>query len=204
MYSLWPSAAPNFSPEQNVVYYTQEFDLDTFKYTPPTNNKLIANFVARAYSRPGTFDQYRRAMPDFTFKSYGMGNEDGMINLKDIANVMQNSMFGWNIKPMAVPPGGGHTFNNWCAVGRPIITEIKDEPGMLKGGKKELVPTLVPGETCIDLKERNLDQNIKLIRECSEPEVHKRMCEKMHALSKTYLDFDADEKKIREFMGRLK
>jgi hypothetical protein len=143
-------------------------------------------------------------MPDFTFKNYGMGNEDGMLNLKPMAAEMQKSMFAWHIKPFAVPPGGGHTFNNWCAVGRPIITKIKDEKGMLKGGKKELVPTLVPGETCIDLNERNREQNIKLIREWAEPDMHRKVCERMRELSKPYLDFDADEKKIREFLGRLK
>ena len=203
MYSLHPSTAPNFKPIQHIVYYTQEFPLDIFKYVPPPEKKRICNFV-HIHPRRELFDKYKAALPEFEFRSHGIANEHGAIPLKAVAETMQKSTFGWHVKPLAVPPGGGHCFNNWVASGRPIITCATGEQGALQGRPHQLVSPLIPDETMIDLNAHTFEENVRLIRESSEPERLKQMCERMHELSKSYLNFDEDARRVRAFMDVLK
>ena len=63
---------------------------------------------------------------------------------------------------------------------------------------------LIPGETCIDLEANSFERNIEIIKECSEPSVHKRMCETTYKVFKKNVNFGIDAEKVRSFLEVLK
>jgi uncharacterized CHY-type Zn-finger protein len=205
MYSLHPSTVC-FNTDQHVVYYTQEFDLELFKYITPSNVKKITNFV-NIMPRPELYKQYKNILNEFEFKSYGISCPEGYVrSLKTIARYMQESMFGWNIKPNILPPGGGHIFNNWLAVGRPMITQLKGELGPYPSMDKVNLSAcpLVHGENCIDLNEGTLQENVALIRKLSELSEHKRMCDNVYSTFKRCINFAVDAENVKVFLEGLK
>lgn len=188
----FPQSRINVHLDQNVVFYNQEFDLNIFKYVPPSLNKMITSFV-HTLPKAELFHQYKNRLNDFTFKSYGAGCLNGCIDLCNIASEMGKSTFGWHVKPGG--DGYGHCLHNWLACGRPIITYLSDY--------RHYSNLLIHRETCIDLEANTFEKNIELIQECSEPETHKRMCETTHKVFKENVNFDKDAEKVRTFLEVL-
>lgn len=189
----FPRSRINVHSDQNIVLYNQEFDLNIFKYVPPSLNKMITSFV-HTLPQAELFHQYKNRLNDFTFKSYGAGCLNGCIDLRNIASEMRNSAFGWHVKHSG--DGYGHIFHNWFACGRPIITHISDY--------RHYSNLLIPSETCIDLDSGNFNDIVEQIRQFSEPKTHKRMCEQVYKLFKANVDFGKDAEKVRTFLEGLK
>lgn len=192
MCSTMPYPVP---ADKNVVFYHQEFDLDTFKYIDPPRNNRITSFVMLLPDGGKYYDQ-KAEMPEYDFKAFGMGCPDGVISgLDKIAHEMQESMFAWHIKPQG--DGFGHIFWNWGFSGRPIITRFSDYAGKLGG------TLLVDGETAINIEGLTAPYIAERIRRYSEPEIHKKMCYDMYCRAKHYCDFDKEEIEIRKFLERV-
>jgi hypothetical protein len=190
----FPSSRAIINPGQNIVFYNQEFDLNLFKYTSPSMKKKITNFV-HLFPSQDLYNKFKDKLPEFEWRSYGQGCPDHCLSpLTAIAKEMQNSMFGWHVKPRG--DGYGHIFMNWFAVGRPMITNMSDYSHRSN--------FLIDGETYINLESRNFEDNIKKIREFSEPSIHKSMCDKVYSTFHNNINFDKDEGNIRAFLGRLK
>lgn len=190
----FPQSRINVQSDQNVVFYNQEFDLDMFKYVSPLDTKRITSFV-HLLPKPELFNKYKTALNNFEFKAYGVGTPDGcLMNHLDIANAMVNSTFGWHVKPGG--DGYGHCLHNLLACGRPIITHLSDY--------KHYSNLLIPGETCIDLEANTFERNIEIIKECSEPSVHRKMCETTYKVFKENVDFNSDAEKVKAFLDVLK
>lgn len=188
----FPESLYNPKVNQNVVYYDQEFELAEFQYIPPTNDKKI-NGMVNMFPLPELFQKYKSELSEFEFKSYGSGAPDGALFHPNIGKVMADSTFGWHVKPGG--DGYGHILHNWLACGRPVITCLSDY--------SHLENLLIPGTTCIDLEANSFEQNIELIREYSEPSVHKKMCEQTYKIFSENVDFDVDAQKIEKFLERL-
>lgn len=189
------STNPYPVPEgKNVVFYHQEFNLDLFKPKDIESN-LISSFV-NLLPRPDLFNQYKSALTEFDFKSYGIGCPDGTIQtLEELSDIMRNSKFGWHIKPEG--DGFGHVIHNWYACGKPVIINASDYYGKLADYLLE------DGVTCIDLEQRSVGENIAFIRKMSEPENYIKLCQNAYSRFKQVVDFDEEEKKIRIFLDKL-
>ena len=182
-------------PDQNVVFYHQEYSLDVFKYEKPLNTRKIVNFV-NLHPAGDIYNQLKNALPDFEFKSYGAGCPDGTITgIKNIAKIMSESTFGFHVKPGG--DGFGHILWNWAFCGRPIITNFSDYRDKLGG------ILLQDGKTALDLEDRDFTANINRIVYHSQPDIHKQMCDDMYNLAKQNCDFDKEEQSIRKFLTNL-
>lgn len=180
---------------KNVVFYHQEFDTEIFKYVPPTQSKKITSFVMLLPEGGKYYDQ-KAEMPDYEFRAYGMGCPDGVISgLEKIAEEMQQSMFGWHIKPQG--DGFGHIIHNWAASGRPIITQFSDYGNKLAG------QLLREGETAINMDGLTPKDIAKRIRDCSEPEKHTAMCEATYKRFIQICNFDREFEQIKVFLSNL-
>lgn len=190
------STAPYSVPEgKNVVFYHQEFPLDIFKYEEPKETKKITSLV-NLHPRGDLYEQYKNALSEFEFKSFGSGCPDGTVTgSHNMASEMARSTFGWHVKPGG--DGFGHVIHNWFACGRPIITNGSDYYDKLAG-------ILLEDEvTCIDLEQGTFDQNLEKIRKWSEPENHIKMCQNVRERFSQLVNFDEEEKEIRKFLDKL-
>jgi hypothetical protein len=180
---------------KNVVFYHQQFDTEIFKYVPSIQSKKITSFVMLLPDGGKYYDQ-KAEMPDYEFKAYGMGCPDGVISgLEKIAEEMQQSMFGWHVKPQG--DGFGHVIHNWAASGRPIITQFSDYGNKLAG------QLLRDGETAINIDGLHSKDIAKRIRDCSEPERHKSMCEATYQRFTQVCDFDKEFEQIKLFLSNM-
>jgi hypothetical protein len=169
---------------QDVMYYHQEFDLNEFRYEPPTNHNTINSFVWGC-PEAETFDIYKSNLPEFI-----MNREPS----SDLANDMRKSAFGWHIKPA---DGFGHLLHNWYSVGRPVIIRGSYYEGKTGG------LLLEDGVTCIDLDKHSFDENIELIRYWSEPDNHIKMCQNVSKRFKEVVDFDRESSEIKVWLDNL-
>ncbi len=181
--------------DKNVVFYHQEFDVNVFKYTEPTEFTKINSFV-NCLPNSGMYELYKSNLSEFEFKSYGIGCPDGIISGESIiADLMSKSVFGYHIKPGG--DGFGHILHNWYACGRPVITNISDYADKLAGN------LLIDGKTCINLESCNFNENINRIRYWSLPEHHKEMCENAYNRFKEVCNFDEEFEKIKIFLSNV-
>ena len=178
---------------KNVVFYHQEFDLNTFVYIPPTDVKKITSFV-NLLPQPEIYNYYKEQLRNVEMKAYGALCPDGTITgHKEIAKIMQESFFGYHVKPMG--DGFGHIIHNWYAVGRPVLTYKGDYQDKLAG---EL---LEDGVTCFDLGRRSHDETIALVkRTLAEPEKLQTMCDASYNRFRELVDFDKEFEKIKQFL----
>lgn len=196
---LCSAIPPEIFEEVNTAIYHQEFDLDVYKPLMFEKENRIYNFMnCRTESRDAAlFPQYREALKDFKWKDYGILCEDGILgSAAEIAREMQNAKFIWHVKFGG--DGFGHVIHNAFACGVPIITRMKHYAGGLAGALLE------DGKTCIDLDAASFDINVGRIRHFSEPELYEKMCECVRKKFAEIVDYDKEEKYLREFFNELK
>ncbi|MFA5937109.1 MAG: hypothetical protein WC822_04500 [Candidatus Paceibacterota bacterium] len=182
-------------PGKNVVFYHQEFSLDTFKYVPPVCHHAITGFV-NLFPVQELYLEYKYSMPEYIFKHYGIGGPDGVVTGYDrISSLMAGSGFGWHIKPGG--DGFGHVIHNWYACGRPVITRYSEYVGKLAS------QLMTDNVTAIFIDNGTVQENCTRIRRLSEPENHLRMCEAAHRRFTELVSFDNEAGRISEFLGRL-
>jgi hypothetical protein len=177
------------------IFYHQEFPLDVFSYTDPSNVKNINSFV-NLLPKADLYNALKSRLSEYDFHAYGSGSPDGCINeIEDIANIMQNSMFGYHYKPEG--DGYGHILHNWFAVGRPIIVNYDDYRQTLGGS------LLIPDKTCIAFNGNNIDEVCAKVAHFSQEEPHKQMCVDVYKQFKNTVDFDTEAKAIDTFLHNL-
>lgn len=181
----------------NSVFYHQEFDLEVFKPQGKKGKKQIVSFVNDLphMGTLGTYMELKSLMPEFEFKSYGIGCDNGIITgTQNIANIMNESYFGVHLKTNG--DGFGHILYNWFACGKPVIINGNDYQDKLGG---ELLTDM---ETCIDIDKRSVYDVIKITKEM-RPLQYEYMCQQVHQRFKDCVDYDKEEVKIREWLDKL-
>ena len=188
----------NVPKDINVVTYHQEFDLQTFNYRDPTKEKKISNFMncvpdSRDFY---LYPAYEKHLHEYEWKMFGIQGKDGILDTAEqVAEEMRKSMFVWHVKFGG--DGFGHVIHNVAAVGRPMITRKQYYDDKLGG------LLLEHGKTCIDIDQGSYEENIKLIRQMSEPENHKKMCEAMKKRFDEVVNFDEEFIYIKKFLENL-
>lgn len=195
----------------NFIEYHQEFDTTIFspfskivteaeQLTFPAKN--IYSFInclntANIYKWDWPlFEALERDMPEWTWRTYGGSCRDGECNgQKEVADKMRDARFIWHVK--AGGDGYGHVLHNALAVGRPLIVK-KD---YYRGKMAE--PLLLDGETCIAIDGLSCPQIINKIVDNSTPERYAYMSRRAFEVFNQYVNFDAEQKRIEDFLGKL-
>lgn len=187
-------------PDINVVVYRQEFDLDVFSYQPPSSHHMITslmNCVPDSVDYP-LWKEYKTALPEFVWKMHGIICDDGVLpTSQSVAQAIQDTTFVWHLKWGG--DGFGHIIHQAFAMGRPPIVKRSYYEDKLAG---EL---MIHGETCIDLDVFQVAEAVySAIRYWSMPGNYKVMSEQAHRRFKEIVDYDVEERRIREWMDKLK
>jgi hypothetical protein len=189
------STSPKNMGNKNSVCYHQEFDLDLFKYEPPTIHNE-ANSYIHWMTQIELLNQYKAGLPDWTFKTYGAGMEGHFQKTTNLAKAMIKSGWTWHMKELG--DGFGHVLHNTYACGRPAIINTSYYHGMIGG---ELLEDKV---TCIDLGKRTIEENLKVLQEYSDPEKHLALCENAYKRFSELVNYEEEGNLIKKFIERLR
>lgn len=181
----------------NAVFYHQPFDTDIFRPSSEAPQRAITSFI-NCYHDNGGFADFmtlRAMMPEYDFRSYGSQNTDGVVDTTaEMAGLMRQCAFGFHSKRMG--DGFGHVLYNFYACGKPVITRLSDYKGKLG---EEL---LEHGVTCFDLDTCSFDEVRDRIVTMPEHE-YAYMCQMAYQRFVDTVNYDAEEKKIADFLERL-
>lgn len=181
---------------KNMVFYRQEFDIDTFRAFDQNYENQITSFVHPAYfsadDRTIINKIEEKLRNRYTIKFYGKHSRDGYVS--DVADIMRKSKFGLHLK--SAEDGYGTVIHNWFAVGRPTIFRGGQYKDRLAG---ELLEHL---ETGIDVDVIGVDKCIELIKNMSD-EGYYVMCNNVKKRFKEIVDFDYDAEEIKTFLEEL-
>lgn len=177
----------------NACFYHQEFELETFRYEPPTVHNAVYSYI-HWMKKKDLMNKITSQLPDWEFRSFGANMEDGIAKTKDLAQQMRNSAFTWHYKPEG--DGYGHTVHNTFASGRPPIIWGSHYHGKIAS------QLFTHGETCVDAEVvgSNLPQYLETM---SQPQNHNPFCEAVYNRFKKVVNFDQEEIEIRKFLERL-
>ena len=189
------------------VYYHQEFDLEMFRYEPPTSFGPIMSFVScfpetNEYPR---FRHFAEMAPDLDcrcYGAYGSAPKDELAagdiaHVPEIAAIMRSAGVGYHAKYWS--DGFGHVIHNWFALGRPVIGAFGYYRDKLAG------PLWVDGVTSFDIDAHSADETIRLVRDLKgDPERYLRMCEAAAARFREIVDFGEEATAIKALMERAK
>ena len=181
---------------QNYVTFHQEFPLEPFKDILPPEEIVVSQYL-NFFRNTTTFhvwQAYKPHLEDFGWRMYGHQGDDGFLwPFSKLAETMMASSFIWHVKI----EGYGHCVHNAFAASRPVITRIKDYVGKPAGD------ILKDGETCIDIGEGNVPDNVAKIRHYAQRDELLRLCANVRERFSRVVDFDAEELEIRKFIDRL-
>ena len=179
---------------KHAVFYRQEFNIDFFDQSNLLTEDRVTSFV-NCLPKPDYFLNLEKELSEYTFKSYGIACRDGIYqSVREIANEMGRSMFGYHLKPGG--DGFGHVIHNWFAAARPVLVNISDYKDKLAG---ELLEDMV---TCIDISTRSPNQVAGIVRELVQSGYNK-MRETVDERFKQVVDFDRDANKVEVFINEL-
>lgn len=177
------------------VLYRQEFDLNLFKSQPPRYYRNIYSFQndIEGFEDVWLFwIDLKHKLPEFNFKSYGVGCEDGKIYPKRtyIDKMLDSSFILQSKGPWE---GYGHLIHNAICLGRPMIIKFNDYKG------KMAEPLLIKDGTYLEM-DGELPEKIRYF---SEPDRLRLMSEKCRTIFKDVVNFDRDFIEIRKFFDEL-
>lgn len=194
--NILASAAPFAVPDGvNACFYHQEFDLDVWRYVPPTNHSTVYSWI-HWMLRKDLMNTFASRLPGWTFRSFGAGLEDHVMETDKQAEKMRESGWTWHYKPEG--DGYGYAPHRACATGRPLIVWGEFYKGKLAG---QLMEDLV---TCVDIGRRSIEESIRILGRLSNPEEHIRMSEAAHRRFAEVVDFDREFVEIRRFLENLR
>lgn len=193
-------------PDINFISYHQEFDLDVFKprdmqFTQIPDKKIysfVNCFSIQEHFKEdwSLFTSVERFMHDYEFKSFGGSCRDGACHgSKQVSDKMNEARFIWHTK--AGGDGYGHVVFNTAAIGRPMITRKSYYKNKL--GDK----LMIDGETCINIDNLTMSDIAYKINYYSDPDRYRLMCTNVYNNFKKQVDFDMEEKRLREFLLKL-
>lgn len=214
--NVMASANISYPPGLHYVQYHQEFNLDIFypgfprekgdeKYNPERNfipSNYIYSFVncfniqSHFIQDWALFTKLETMMPTWYFRSFGGQCRDGtMDGAYKVADKMREAKFVWHTKYGG--DGYGHVIHNVPAVGRPLIIKKQYYQGKLADD------LLIDGVTCLTIDNLSPEQIVKKIEHYNDDYRYIQMCQKAYENFKRVVDFNAEEKLLRNFLANL-
>jgi hypothetical protein len=188
------------SSKINICFYHQEFDLETYKFSPPTSqeyqDKKINSYVHWMQGLD-ILNSYRSSLSEYKFTTYGAGMDSDIAHIKNIAKAMKESLFTWHYKPEG--DGYGHAFFSTYACGRPQLVHGTFYRGKL--GQK----MISDGQTCIDISKHSHSEVHQMVRELSKPDNHLLLCSNARKRFDSMVNFDNEfDRVLKPFLERLR
>jgi hypothetical protein len=166
-----------------------------FHWAPPTGEKKVFSYI-HLMKNLELRDLYASSLGDeWTFRSFGAGMEDHISRTSELADKMRESAWSWHFKPGG--DGYGYSAHQPMAVGRPALIYKYHYQGKLADA------LFLDGETCIDISQGSVEDNVIRLRQAMRPENHLRMCERARDRFREVVNFDEEEHNIRNFLQRL-
>lgn len=200
---IMASAKAPGTPTKPYIEYHQEFDTSIFDLRTFVDQPapIITSFV-NCFDTDRLFDfdwqifkQVETSMPDYQFLAMGGGCRNGSAHgARGVAWQMGQSRFIWHTK--AGGDGYGHVIHTAAARGIPMIVRKSYYDGKLAEG-------LIKPETCIIIDGLSTSQIVDKIKECSEPEIYRQMCDATYDNFVQNVDFDNEFEKIRQFLSTI-
>ncbi len=183
----------------NTVTYSQEFSLEDYHPDPvPRQQHTIVNSFLNVMPEVKDYPLWlsmRAAMPDYTWRAYGIVCPDGNLPSSKMPSHMKISDFVCHLKWWG--DGFGHVIHMAAACGKPILTKGVYYNGMM--GSR----LLTDGVTYIDLTD-DLASNVEKIRFYSDPDRYAELSRNMYQRFKDVVNFDKDEMNVRAFLERAR
>jgi len=193
--------ALNTSMPQGVNYikYHPEHHKD-YCYTPPINHTVVKSFLTNIHLTPDyhLWTIFKRALPDFNFKSHGILCADGIIPGYLMPQAIKDSAFVWHVKPTGC---GGFVDRPALACGRPCIIRSSYNRKNHTLVKEDMFQDSV---NCIDLDVATINESIEKIRYFSDPDRHREMCENTVDKFRRDVDFDEEAERIKSWINNLR
>lgn len=177
----------------NHIFYHEEQPL--IDWSGPSNQRVINSFVHLLPLRD-EFEMYKSRLNEYEFHSYGSMCPNGALrSLNNLYEEVKNSAFIYHVKPGG--DGYGWNWHTSFLVGRPIITHFSDYKDKLGGLLFE------NGVTGVDLEQHIVSENEAIIRHCSDPEIHFKMCSNARKKFVETVNYDSEYKEILKFLERM-
>jgi hypothetical protein len=196
--NVMASAQVKIPSHIHSVTYHQEFDTDVFHFVPNVADNKITSFVncfntADLFKSDWElFTKVEKLMPNWQFRSFGGSCRDGACHGdKEVASYMHESKYIWHTKRGG--DGYGHIIHNVFAVGRPPIVNMSYYSGKLAE------KLMIDGQTCIAIDGLNPEQIVNKILQTDAVS----MSINAHNVFTKYVDFNEDEKNVRQFIKLL-
>lgn len=194
----------------NYMIYCPESSGD-YGYTPPNNQQLIRSFSHNLTIYPtelNSWNLFKTSLPEFTFEMYGhnglsvySGCKTSYIPHKLMPQAIKESTFVWHTKPNGC---GGHIPRQAIKSGRPCIVK-RTYCNNYNSLCKKIYRDVSEGESvnCIDLDLRSFNENVKLIREYSEPHHHLDLCRKTAESFTKIINHAEEAQRIKEWIENM-
>ena len=193
--NVMASTAPFNVRGLNAIFYHQEFNLETYKYVPPTFHNVVNSYV-HYMKKPQLMQKVISSLPGWVATTYGAGMQLQLQGAQAVADTMRNSAFTWHFKPGG--DGFGHVLYGTYACGRPSLVYGQHYRGC---GANSL---LVDGVTCIDTSIRTGAEIVQALELFSTPEKHAQMCQAAYDRFRQVVNFDAEFEQIKSFLENLR
>lgn len=187
---------------KHVISYIKYFPEHhkAYSYSPPVNHNVIKSFInclEQNVVQKNLWHQYRRLLPEFTWKMHGILGKDGVISNDMMPEAIKDAAFVWHVKE---PGCGGFVPRQALACGRPVIIKSSfiRQYHTLEGKLYE------DSVNCIDLDAGTIKENVDKIRYFSDPDRHTEMCKKTAEKFRRDVDFKKDAERIGEWLSSLK
>lgn len=184
----------NPRPDQNVVYYHQEFPLDQYTREPCPNPKSVINMMHHIPSHPkALFLETEKSMPDWKWYMHGACNRDDAVLTEKIPQRFKDTGFLWHVKQ----EGGGYEYNihHAAACGRPIITKRHHFAQMTAD------PLFIDDISCVNLDKYSIGELPKVLNSMAAR--HEEISVATRKRFDEVVNFDEEEHKIRKFIESL-
>lgn len=171
-----------------------------FGYAPYEGDKTIksySNFLRRNAKTSSVWDRAKGMMPEYDFKMHGAKNDDGWIDLMDLADSMKSAMFIWHTK---IAGGGGFTSQEALATGRPMIVNTH----FSRAQNTRAQDYLKDGVNCIDLCSRPLEDAVKIVRRWSRPGIYEEKCVEGLKFYADHFNFEREARRIKKWLDKLR
>lgn len=182
------------NPTVNTVYYYQEQPL--VAYTSPTKTMNISSY-AHVMPKQELYEDYKRTLPQYTFKSYGAACSDGwMPTLTQLYETMRRDMYVYHVKPGG--DGYGWNWHSAYMLGRPVITNFSDYKDKLGG------LLFVDGETGLDLEAHTMQENTELLQKWADTEYFVEQSLQARTHFTRVVNYENEGEKLKQFLENLR
>lgn len=179
------------------VLIHQELNQDIYKCTPINSETRNITSVTNGYMGSIEYEKYKKNLPEFDFKYYGINCPEGMLHGTDqVSSKMQEANLGWSTKGWG---GLGHSNMGWMYSGRGIITNMSQH--RLYG--ECALDLFEPGATCIDIEDGTESEVSEKIRVAMNPMITQFLGDNAKKRFHEVVNYESEAESAKQFFSEI-